>query len=178
MMAMAALVMDTHLGESSRPPPPPSPRAPAERNRTLHAPASRRAATLCTSRVPFCGCGALGQLHATHAHPHAHTHTRPPDSRLNSRLQPTRQNNPQEFSEFVASEPWAKRQWLKLLFRVRQAVNRPWFGNIMLLAIVANTIVLAMEFDGMSAAYAQALVRCARARPAGRGLGCFEALQG
>jgi hypothetical protein len=65
---------------------------------------------------------------------------------------------PQEFDEFVSGLAWRKRTWLRLLFRIRLYVHATWFSNVMLLAIIANTAVLAMEYDGMSTSLEHALV--------------------
>ena len=43
-----------------------------------------------------------------------------------------------------------KRQLLRLRYRVRLMVETSSFNNVFLIAILANTIVLALEYDGMS----------------------------
>lgn len=65
---------------------------------------------------------------------------------------------PQEFDEYVAGEPPLRRLHLKAMFRARLLVNTPSFNNTMLAIIVANTVVLAMEYDGMPDNYAHGLV--------------------
>lgn len=64
----------------------------------------------------------------------------------------------------MAGEPPLRRLYLRVVFRLRQILDRPAFSHAMLVVIVANTAVLAMEYDGMSTSYAAALVR-------GRGCG-------
>ncbi len=65
---------------------------------------------------------------------------------------------PQEFDEYIAGEPPLRRLHLKAMFRARLLVNTPTFNNAMLAVIVANTVVLAMEYDGMPDSYARGLV--------------------
>lgn len=55
---------------------------------------------------------------------------------------------PQEFDEFVSNLPYHKRQFLRLQFRLRLLVDHPAFNNFFLLAILVNTILLALEYDG------------------------------
>jgi len=43
-----------------------------------------------------------------------------------------------------------KRQWMRFQYRVRLMVEAPLFNNLFLVAILANTVLLAVEHDGMS----------------------------
>eukprot|EP00798_Chlamydomonas_sp_ICE-L_P015919 gene15919-22053_t len=63
-----------------------------------------------------------------------------------------------EFDEFVADMPLWQRSWLKLQFRLRKFVMHPMFDNIFLIVILINTIMLAMEYDGMGGTYLAVLV--------------------
>ena len=44
----------------------------------------------------------------------------------------------------------AKRKWLRFQYRVRLVVESSAFNNLFLVGILANSLVLAMEHDGMS----------------------------
>lgn len=46
--------------------------------------------------------------------------------------------------------PRFKRTLLKAQYRVRALVTSSWFNNIFLLAILLNTVALAIVYDGMS----------------------------
>jgi hypothetical protein len=46
--------------------------------------------------------------------------------------------------------PKAKRYAMMLQYRIRVVVCSSWFNNIFLLAIIANTVVLAMTHEGMT----------------------------
>jgi hypothetical protein len=65
---------------------------------------------------------------------------------------------PQEFDELVAGEPPLRRLHLRTMFRARVLVQSNSFSYFMLAVIFANTVALAMEYDGMSPSYKQALV--------------------
>lgn len=67
--------------------------------------------------------------------------------------------DPAEFDDFVAGEPPLRRLHLRAMFRARLLVSSQSFSYLMLAVIVANTVVLAMEYDGMTASYEQGLVR-------------------
>lgn len=45
--------------------------------------------------------------------------------------------------------PYVKRQWLRFQFRLRVVVEHNMFNNGFLLAIIVNTILLALEYDGV-----------------------------
>ncbi|GIL55077.1 hypothetical protein Vafri_10594, partial [Volvox africanus] len=68
--------------------------------------------------------------------------------------------DPVEFDEFVAGEPTLRRLKLRAMFRARVLVESSWFSYVMLAIIFANTVVLAIEYDGMSETYQMALTRC------------------
>jgi hypothetical protein len=46
--------------------------------------------------------------------------------------------------------PTATRYAMMLQYRIRVLVCSSWFNNIFLLAIIANTVVLAMTHEGMT----------------------------
>lgn len=46
--------------------------------------------------------------------------------------------------------PYYKRWPMMLQYRLRVLVCSSWFNNIFLLAIVLNTVALAMTYEGMS----------------------------
>lgn len=50
----------------------------------------------------------------------------------------------------VQDLPKFKRVLLKGQYRVRALVTSGWFNNIFLLAIILNTVALAIVYDGMS----------------------------
>lgn len=54
----------------------------------------------------------------------------------------------EEFDEFTQDQPVMKRTWLRLQFRTRALVNQTLFNHFFLLAILGNTLLLAMEYDG------------------------------
>lgn len=58
-------------------------------------------------------------------------------------------SGPQEFDDFVSDLPYVKRQWLRFQFRLRVVVEHNMFNNGFLLAIIVNTILLALEYDGV-----------------------------
>ncbi len=56
----------------------------------------------------------------------------------------------QQFDESLAKYSWFTRKYLMLQYRVRMLVEAPLFTNLFLWAIVGNTLILAMSYDGMS----------------------------
>ena len=64
-----------------------------------------------------------------------------------------------EFDAALAAVPVGalRRAWLRAQYRVRLVVESQLFGNIFLCAILANTVVLAIEHDGMAPALEEAL---------------------
>lgn len=56
----------------------------------------------------------------------------------------------EDFDESVQDLPPVKRALLRAQYRVRMVVCSGWFNTVFLLAIVLNTVCLAIVFDGMS----------------------------
>ncbi|KXZ54859.1 hypothetical protein GPECTOR_4g931 [Gonium pectorale] len=65
--------------------------------------------------------------------------------------------SPAEFDDFVSGEPPLRRLHLRAMFRARLLAGSSAFAYCMLGIILANTVVLAMEYDGMSSGYVGAL---------------------
>ncbi|KXZ54857.1 hypothetical protein GPECTOR_4g929 [Gonium pectorale] len=65
--------------------------------------------------------------------------------------------DPREFDDFVSGEPPLRRLHLRAMFRARLLAGSSAFAYGMLGIILANTVVLAMEYDGMSSGYLGAL---------------------
>lgn len=65
--------------------------------------------------------------------------------------------DPQEFDEFTEDQPFWPRTWLRVQFRSRVLAQSERFAFIMLAVIMVNTVVLAMDHDGMSKGLEEAL---------------------
>lgn len=53
-----------------------------------------------------------------------------------------------EFDEFTRNFPTLKRMWVRFQFRLRLLVSHNMFNQFFLVAILVNTVLLALEYDG------------------------------